>query len=114
MKVVVKSSEITPPTSGVNVDFLVVHDSGNTANYALTITNNTDKDITSWDLSFNFDKKIISAWDCSFSASNNIYNFKSMPWNGNIPKGKSISFGGSCQGRVASSTPTSINVKTTN
>ncbi|MBU3133257.1 cellulose-binding domain-containing protein [Clostridium gasigenes] len=114
VKVVVKSSEINPPASGVNVDFSVVQDSDNTANYALAITNNTDKDITSWDLSFNFDKKIISAWDCSFSASNNIYNFKSMPWNGNIPKGKSISFGGSCQGGVGSSTPTSINLKTTN
>ncbi|MGG7177533.1 cellulose binding domain-containing protein [Clostridium paraputrificum] len=114
IKVTVTSSEVNPPTSKVEVDFAILNDSGNTANYSITITNNTDKDITSWDLSFSFDKKINSAWDCIFTASGNKYNFKSMPWNGTIPKGKSISFGGSCEGGVGSLVPTSISLKTTN
>lgn len=114
LKVIVTGSEVNPPSSDVDVNFAITNDSGNTANFAITLTNNTDKDITSWDLSFNFDKKIHSAWDCNFSSSNNSYNFKSMPWNGTIPKGKSISFGGSCEGGVGSLTPTSIDLKTTN
>lgn len=97
-----------PEEDNVNIDFEITQDWGAGANYQLTITNKTNKEISNWNLSFEFAKKISNAWDVALSEKNGVYNITPSTWNSKIPAGKSISFGGACDGGVGSLKPTNI------
>lgn len=82
----------------VKVEFAITSDWGSGANYAITITNNTDKDINGWNLFFKFDREIKSNSDATLTVENGVYKLTNKPWNGIIKKGESISLNGSCGG----------------
>ena len=86
--------------SGVKVDFFVTFDWGSGANYEIVITNNTDADITNWELSFDFDKKINSMPDANIASNGNSYTVTPKAWNSTIKKGEKLTLSGGCEGYV--------------
>ena len=86
--------------SGVKVDFFVTFDWGSGANYEIVITNNTDADITNWELSFDFDKKINTMPDANIASNGNSYTITPKAWNSTIKKGEKLTLSGSCEGYV--------------
>ncbi|SHK47368.1 Zn-dependent metalloprotease [Clostridium cavendishii DSM 21758] len=100
LKVTVEKGDVTDPDNkDVKVDFNITSDWGTGANFNLTITNNTNKDLQNWNVEFSFDKKLNSVWDGTLtSLGNNRYRIEGAGWNNVIPSGKSISIGGSADG----------------
>lgn len=85
---------------GINVEYATTSDWGSGANFQITITNNTNKDLVNWKLTFNFDKKINSLPDATFVQSGNSYTVTPKLWNNIIPKGGKLVLFGACEGNV--------------
>jgi Cellulose binding domain len=85
---------------GINVEYATTSDWGSGANFQITITNNTNKDLVNWKLDFNFDKKINSLPDATFVQSGNSYNVIPKSWNNIIPRGGKLTLLGACEGNV--------------
>lgn len=59
----------------------------------ITIANNTDSPISSWNVAWQYSSNTISsAWNANLSGSNP-YTAASLGWNGNIQPGNSVEFG---------------------
>lgn len=101
------SSPIETP-SGVKVEFNITSDWGSGANFALTITNNTNSDITDWKLTFDFEKRINYISDAEMTSIGNSYSLSPKPWNGTIKKGDKLTLTGGCVGSVGNLTLTNI------
>ncbi|MGL5086560.1 MAG: cellulose binding domain-containing protein, partial [Clostridium sp.] len=98
LKVICTAS--TGPIFGVGVDFFVTSDWITGANFGITITNNTNADISNWNLEFNFDKAILSMSDVNITSNGNKYNISAKPWNNTIKKGEKLTLSGGCVGGV--------------
>lgn len=85
---------------GVKVEYATTSDWGTGANFQITITNNTDKDLVNWKLAFDFDKKITSLPDATFTQSGKSYLVTPKTWNATIPKGGKIVLLGACEGNL--------------
>lgn len=85
---------------GINVEYATTSDWGSGANFQITITNNTNKDLVNWKLDFNFDKKINSLPDTTFVQSGNSYTVIPKSWNNIIPRGGKLTLLGVCEGNV--------------
>ncbi|WP_163131108.1 glycoside hydrolase family 48 protein [Agarivorans sp. Alg241-V36] len=61
---------------------------------SITISNNTNAVINSWDVSWSYDdgSSMSSGWNATISGSNP-YSASSLAWNGQIQPGQSVSFG---------------------
>lgn len=96
----VTCSQNTNPNLGVKVDFFVSSDWGSGANFGITITNNTNQDISDWTLEFNFDKAISYMSDVDINANGNKYILKPKAWNNTLKKGEKLTLTGGCAGDV--------------
>ncbi|MEG1002310.1 cellulose binding domain-containing protein [Clostridium sp.] len=110
-EIVVVVNRDTAPESGIKVDFAIISDWGSGANYSITITNNSGKDINSWELMFKFDKKILSNTDGVLTKDGEYYKITNKPWNGTIKNGDKITIGGSCEGNTAGMNIYDVTVK---
>lgn len=91
-------------TNGVTVEFNITNDWGSGANFALTIINNTNADITNWSLSFDFAKTISYISDADMKANGNNYTLTPKSWNSTIAKGEKLTLTGGCAGDVGNLT----------
>ncbi|MGG7177727.1 glycosyl hydrolase family 18 protein [Clostridium paraputrificum] len=92
------SNDKETSTSGLDTKFEITSDWGSGANWSMVITNNTGNDISGWEVSFSFPKKITQCWDGSFSNSGDTYKISNPAWGGSLKKGDSITVGGACEG----------------
>ena len=83
---------------GFNINFEVTSDWTSGANWSMTIENNSGKDISSWKVSFDFDKKISQCWEGVLSSSGNTYTISNPSWGGSIKDGSFITVNGACEG----------------
>lgn len=83
---------------GFNINFEVTSDWTSGVNWSMTIENNSGKDISSWKVSFDFDKKISQCWEGVLSSSGNTYTISNPSWGGSIKDGSSITVNGACEG----------------
>lgn len=81
-----------------NINFEVTSDWTSGANWSMTIENNSGNDISSWKVSFDFDKKISQCWEGVLSSSGNTYTISNPSWGGSIKDGSSIKVNGACEG----------------
>ena len=84
--------------NGFNINFEVTSDWTSGANWSMTIENNSGKDISSWKVSFDFDKNISQCWEGVLSSSGNTYTISNPSWGGSIKNGSSITVSGACEG----------------
>ena len=85
----------------LSVDFSITHSWDNGAKYKILITNNTDKDISSWQIEFDVEKEIIECWaGIVEKVADGRYKIKNQHWNGAMAKGGGIEITGSCAGGV--------------
>ena len=63
--------------------------------YDITVTNTSDSDITSWNLSYDFGKKItvVSGWNGIYKVSGTTLAVTNESYNGTIAAGQSTSAG---------------------
>ena len=85
-------------SNGLDINFEVTSDWGTGANWSMFITNKAGKDISSWEVSFSFDKKISQCWDGTFSTSGDTYKISSPTWNTTFKNGESVTVSGACEG----------------
>ena len=83
--------------NGFNINFEVTSWTSG-ANWSMTIENNSGKDISSWKVSFDFDKNISQCWEGVLSSSGNTYTISNPSWGGSIKNGSSITVSGACEG----------------
>jgi hypothetical protein len=62
---------------------------------SVTVSNNTDADISLWEATLNFsdDTEIVSSWNVTLTGSAPTYTATNTSWNGTISAGESISWG---------------------
>lgn len=69
------------------------------ANYKIILENNSDKNITGWEIEFESEKDITACWHGVLeSLGGNKYRIRNYNWNANIAANNSISIEGSCSG----------------
>lgn len=83
---------------GFNINFEVTSDWTSGANWSMTIENNSGNDISSWKVSFDFDKKLSQCWEGVLASSGNTYTISNPSWGGSIKDGSSITVNGACEG----------------
>lgn len=98
-------------TNGLDVKFEVTSDWNSGANWSMVITNNTGSDISGWEVSFDFDKKINQCWDGTLTSSGNKYTITNSSWGGSLASGQSITVGGACEGNSKDSTIKNVKTK---
>lgn len=88
-----------PPVQDLDVGFLITSDWGTAANWSITITNTSGKDINGWEVEFTSDLNINQCWDCTFtSLGNGKYKISNPAWGGSIKKDGKITLTGACSG----------------
>ncbi|MBZ9625570.1 cellulose binding domain-containing protein [Clostridium sp. FP2] len=112
LKVAVTSAAVTPhlPVSGLKVDFSVISDWGSGSSIKVTLTNNTNADISNWQVMFDFDKQITAVYDGDLTVSGKTCTLKSKAWNGAIGKGKTLVLTGASQGNIGALKPYNLKV----
>lgn len=77
-----------------DVGFTLVKDWGSGFEGKISITNNSDSNIDSWDLEFEFPNKIANIWDAEIeSREDGSYVVSNAPWNLEIAAGETLTFG---------------------
>jgi expansin (peptidoglycan-binding protein) len=77
-----------------DVDFTLVKDWGLGFEGKISITNNSDSNIDSWRLEFDFPNQISKIWDAEIeSREDGSYVVSNALWNREIPAGKTVTFG---------------------
>ncbi len=88
------SEQIKISGDNYNAEFTVTSDWGDGFNGLIKITNNTDKVINDWVLSFDFDHTIDNVWNGQLvEHTENHYIIKNSGYNGKLTKGQSIEIG---------------------
>lgn len=88
------SEQIKISGDNYNAEFIVSSDWGDGFTGSIKITNNTDKTINDWVLSFDFDHVIDNIWDGQLvEHTENHYIIKNSGYNGRLTKGQSIEIG---------------------
>lgn len=88
------SEQIKISGDNYNAEFTVTSDWGDGFNGSIKITNNTDKVINDWVLSFDFDHTIDNVWNGQLvEHTENHYIIKNSGYNGKLTKGQSIEIG---------------------
>ena len=88
------SEKITLDGDNYKAEFSVTSDWGDGYTGSITITNDTDKEIRDWVLSFDFDYDIDTVWNASIIEHNeNHYVIQNTGYNGNLKKGEKIEIG---------------------
>lgn len=106
--------EIVDPIKDLKVDFKVTADWGTGANWSITLTNTSGKDINGWEVEFTSPININQCWDCTFtSLGNGKYKISNPAWGGALKKDGSVTITGACAGgsQGKSIEVTSIKVK---
>ncbi|GAB4525766.1 MAG: hypothetical protein Tsb0014_05420 [Pleurocapsa sp.] len=76
-----------------NVDFSLVKDWGNGFEGKISITNNSDSNLDSWSLKFDFPNEITNIWNAELvSSENGSYVVSNAAWNREIAAGETITF----------------------
>lgn len=88
------SERITLDGDNYKAEFSVTSDWGDGYTGSITITNDTNKTIRDWVLSFDFDHDIDSVWNGNMIEHNgNHYVIQNAGYNGNLKKGEKIEIG---------------------
>lgn len=99
--IIVTSTPSSSSSNGVKVDLEIGSDWGTGANFTITITNNSGKDLEDWSLSFEFDKKINSLPDANITSNGNKYTVTPKSWNGTLKNGEKLTLSGGCEGNAS-------------
>lgn len=88
------SERITLDGDNYKAEFSITSDWGDGYTASITITNDTNKTIRDWVLSFDFDYDIDSVWNGNLIEHNgNHYVIQNTGYNGNLKKGEKIEIG---------------------
>ena len=91
-----ESESPTTTTSNqlTDVDFLLVKDWGSGFQGQISITNNSESNLDTWNLQFNFPNQITNIWDAEIvSSGGGSYTIGNAPWNREIAPDKTLTFG---------------------
>lgn len=104
--VIFRAPEVEPENNlnlETEVDFTLVNDWGNGFQGQISITNNSDSNIDTWTLQFDFPNPINNIWDAKIENNDNgSYAIANMRWNREIPAGETVTFGFNGTGSVTS------------
>jgi expansin len=97
----------TAPATGASdnlptdVNFSLISDWGSGFQGAISITNNGESNIDSWNLEFDFPNQINNIWDAEIEQNQNgSYTISHIAWNREIAAGETITFGFTGDGSV--------------
>lgn len=97
----------------VGLDFALTNNwGGATANYGITLKNDTGKEIRSWEINFDSLKTISNCWDADMKVNDNSYTFVNKVWATPIAIGKSVIIGGVSDSSMVRGDFKNINIKT--
>ncbi|UHA76170.1 fibronectin type III domain-containing protein [Paenibacillus sp. 481] len=111
--VTAKTAEKPGSTSGA-FTFVAKSTWGDSFDFSAAIKNNGTTPLTNWRVEFDYAGKITSVFDAKIvSHIGTRYIIESNGWNGTIPAGGSVTFGGAGQGSATAS-PTNVVIKSHN
>ena len=89
-----------------SVEYTLLSDWGSGYSAQITITNNTDKPMKAWHLTFDFDREIESIWNAIIKEhTGNTYCVSNAEYNSVIPANGSVSFGFNGNGGLSENEP---------
>ncbi|MGF1541822.1 MAG: cellulose binding domain-containing protein, partial [Pleurocapsa sp.] len=92
----VNSNPVNTPDNNLaaDIDFTLIKDWGSGFEGQISITNNTESNIDSWTLEFDFPNNINNIWDAEIeSSTNGSYVISNAAWNREISAGETLTFG---------------------
>lgn len=98
------------PNESIDVNYTEVQDWGNLFQGKISITNNGDSNLVSWDLEFDLPNKISNIWDAEITSnSNGQYTVENASWNREVTVGETIEIGFIAEG--SSSEPQNFDIE---